>query len=51
MRFTASELDMLPEQLRTRISSGKYRQVLVGACPARGIRNFSSYNIAVLLFP
>lgn len=51
MRFTAGELDLLPEQLRSRLSTGKYREALVGACPARGVRNFSSYSIAVLLFP
>jgi hypothetical protein len=51
MRFTAGELDLLPEQLRTRLATGKYHEVSVGACPARGVRNFTSYNIAVLLFP
>lgn len=51
MRFTASELDALPSELRNRLATGKYRQALVGACPARGVGRFASYNIAVLLYP
>jgi hypothetical protein len=51
MRFTAAELDALPSELRSRLASGKYHQAAVGACPARGVGRFSSYNIAVLLYP
>ena len=51
MRYTAGELDELPSELRSRLASGKYRQALIGACPARGVGRFSSYNIAVLLYP
>lgn len=51
MRFTASELDALPGELRTRLATGKYHQAVVGACPARGVGRFTSYNIAVLLYP
>ncbi|HLI75821.1 MAG TPA: CAP domain-containing protein [Acidobacteriaceae bacterium] len=51
MRFTTSELDALPAELRSRLSTGKYREALVGACPARGVGRFTSYNIAVLLYP
>ncbi len=51
MRFTTGELDELPSQLRSRLALGKYRQALVGACPARDAGRFSGYNIAVLLYP
>ncbi len=51
MRFTAAELDALPGELRSRLATGKYRQAVVGACPARGAGRFTSYNIAVLLYP
>ena len=51
MRFTASELDALPSELRSRLVSGKYRQAVVGACPAKRVGPFSGYNIAVLLYP
>ena len=51
MRFTTGELDALPDQLRSRLATGKFHQVSIGACPARGSGHFSSYNLAVLLFP
>lgn len=52
MRFTTGELDALPAELRSRLGSGKYHQAVVAACAAkRSTRPFSSYNIAVLLFP
>ncbi len=50
MRFTASSLQELPEELLSRLATGKYRTARVGACPARSGR-FASYNIAVLLYP
>ncbi len=51
MRYTASRLDTLPEQLRVRLATGRYRQAVVGACaPAEGSA-FTSYTIAILLFP
>lgn len=51
MRYTASSLSELPQELKTRLSSGKYHQALVGACPAADVGPFSAYNIAVLLYP
>ncbi len=50
MRYTASSLNEIPSQLKTRLTSGKYHQAVVGACSANS-RPFSSYNIAVLLYP
>ena len=50
MRYTAASLNEVPTQLKTRLSSGKYHQAIVGACPANS-SPFSSYNIAVLLYP
>jgi hypothetical protein len=51
MRYSAGELDHLPEKLVDKLASGKYRQAAVGACPASGSQHFSVYNIAVLLYP
>ncbi len=51
MRFTASRLDQLPQQIKTRLVSGKYRQAVVGACPSSDSGAFSSYSIAILLYP
>ncbi len=51
MRYTASTLSDLPSQLKTRLSSGKYHHAAVGACSPSESSSFSSYNIAVLLYP
>jgi len=51
MRYTAASLNEVPAQLKTRLTSGKYHQAVVGACSATNASPFSSYNIAVLLYP
>jgi uncharacterized protein YkwD len=51
MRYTASTLKALPTPLQTRIGSGKYHQAAVGACSFAETNHFTSYNIAVLLYP
>ncbi len=50
MRFTASSLDALPDELLSRLSTGKYHEAQVGACPLRDTGRFAGYNITVLLF-
>lgn len=51
MRFTAGNLNHLPQELTDKLVSGRYHQAAVGACPANGTQNFTAYNIAVLLYP
>ncbi len=51
MRYTAGKLDELPSQLQSRLNSGKYHQAAVGACSSTGSGPFTSYNIAILLYP
>lgn len=51
MRFTAASLDRLPEELNSRLATGKYHQAAVGACAVNTGSPFTSYNIAVLLYP
>lgn len=51
MRYTVATLSQLPAALRLRLNSGKYHQASVGACPSTDSGSFSSYNIAVLLYP
>jgi uncharacterized protein YkwD len=51
MRYTASTLSELPTQLKTRLTSGKYHQAVVGACSDSRNGPFTAYNIAVLLYP
>jgi uncharacterized protein YkwD len=51
MRYTAASLNEIPSQLKARLTSGKYHQAVVGACPATRKTPFTAYNIAVLLYP
>lgn len=51
MRYTASRLDRLPAQLSSRLGSGRYREAVVAACTPPRSSTFSSYSIAVLLYP
>jgi uncharacterized protein YkwD len=51
MRYTAASLNDIPTQLKTRLTSGKYHQAIVGACSAASKGPFTAYNIAVLLYP
>src|SRR5580704_5564044 len=51
MRYTAASLNAIPSQLMSRLTSGKYHQAVVGACPATRKSSFTAYTIAVLLYP
>jgi uncharacterized protein YkwD len=51
MRFTSSSLSALPDELMTRMASGRYHQAAVGACAGPTQSPFTSYNFAVLLYP
>ena len=51
MRYTSSDIGRLPSQLVDRIESGRYREAAVGACSAGKQTPFTSYSMAVLLYP
>jgi len=51
MRYTSSDIHRLPDQLSSRIASGQYREAVVGACVPEHQTPFTSYSIAVLLYP
>ncbi len=51
MRYTTGEISDVPDQLKSRIASGRYREAEVGACAAQRTDSFTAYNIAVLLYP
>jgi hypothetical protein len=51
MRYTSGDLRRIPDTLRAKIATGRYREAVVGACPVAGKQAFSSYSIAVLLYP
>ena len=51
MRYTSADIGELPPELTSRLASGKYHQASVGACVNGRQGPFSSYNLAILLFP
>jgi hypothetical protein len=51
MRFTSDSLTQLPAELTSRIATGRYHQAAIGACAATRESNFTSYTVAVLLYP
>ena len=51
MRFTATDLTRLPDVLKTKLATGRYHEAAVGACAPRGGQSFSTFRIAVLLYP
>jgi hypothetical protein len=50
IRWTASELTGLPEQLSQRIHTGRYHMAEIGSCRPQGTEGFTSYQLAVLLY-
>ncbi|WP_074655160.1 CAP domain-containing protein [Terriglobus roseus] len=50
MRYTASDLDRLPSQLTHRLKEGGVSSAAVGACSLSERTDFTSYNIAVVLY-
>lgn len=49
MRYTASDLTALPQQLKLRLGQGRYTSAAVGACtPAES--SFTTYSVAVILY-
>jgi uncharacterized protein YkwD len=51
MRFTSDSLTSLPDELKTRMASGRYREAAVGACAGSAQSPFTSYSFAVMLYP
>lgn len=51
MRYTSSDINRLPDQLSAQVATGRYREAVVGACVLGQHTAFTSYSIAVLLFP
>jgi uncharacterized protein YkwD len=51
MRYTTANLSLLPEALKTQLATGKYHQAQVGACTATDRPEFSTFKLAVLLYP
>jgi hypothetical protein len=51
MRYTSGDLSRIPDTLKAKIASGTFHEATVGACAAAKDQPFSSYSIAVLLYP
>jgi uncharacterized protein YkwD len=51
MRYTGADLSRLPDVLQARLRSGRYTHAAVGACALHDAGAFTSYSIAVLLYP
>ena len=49
-RFEGGDLSELPDPVKAKIKSGKYRLASVGACSPDPANRFARYRIAVLLF-
>jgi len=50
MRYTTAQLNQIPEQLRSRLETGRYANAVVAACQQQDGEEFSMYRIAVLLY-
>ncbi|WP_263409318.1 CAP domain-containing protein [Terriglobus tenax] len=50
MRWTATDLDSIPDQLKSRLRQRRYNSAEVGACPAPSQGSFTTYRIAVLMY-
>ena len=51
MRYTTADLAQMPEQLRSRLDTGKYQSAIVAACSKEEGEQFSMYRLAILLYP
>jgi len=50
IRFEATDLNKLPQDVEREMRSGPYSKVAVGACRANGAAGFTRYRVAVLFF-
>jgi len=51
MRYTTADLSQLPGKLKARIARGQEHHAAVGACPVTGSSSFTTYRIAIVLYP
>ena len=51
MRYTSANIHQLPDELTSKLASGRYHQAAVGACAASRKTPFTGYSVAVLLYP
>jgi hypothetical protein len=51
VRYEATDLSRLPDDIAQKVQSGKYRSAEIGACDAGGFTGFTRFRVAILLFP
>jgi hypothetical protein len=51
IRYTTGDLSRLPSELRERLSHDHERRASVGACSSNAATTFSTYSIAIVLYP
>ncbi|WP_263381306.1 CAP domain-containing protein [Granulicella arctica] len=51
VRYTTGDISTLPSKLKERLALAQDHQASVGACSSRGAGAFSTYSIAVVLYP
>lgn len=49
-RYSTEDLGKLPDALERQIRTGRYGEAAVAACPASNDANYSTYDLAVLLY-
>ena len=51
MRYTSPDPGRLPEELAARLATGRYREAAVGACAVEEQTPFTTFRVAVVLYP
>jgi len=51
MRYTSSDLTRLPDELKARIATRRFHTATVGACVPEHQSAFTTYSVAVMLYP
>jgi hypothetical protein len=51
MRFTSTDLAALPAVLQEKLNSGRFHKAEIGACRAAQNGSFTTYRVAVMLYP
>ncbi len=51
VRYEATDLSRLPDDIAQKVQNGKYRSAEIGACDAGGSTGFARFRVAILLFP
>jgi len=51
VRYEATDLSRLPDDIAQKVQNAKYRSAEIGACDAGGSTGFARFRVAILLFP